>query len=285
MIEVEGLTFRYQGAARPSVRAVSFTVPKGHVFGILGPSGAGKSTLQRLMIKLLPVQEGAIRYEGRGIGELGRDFFARVGVSFEHPNLFPRLSARENLTCLLGLYGGRPHDDPDALLAAVGLGGAAERPAGECSKGMKQRLVFLRALIHRPEILFLDEPTSGLDPASAEQVKAVVRERVSRGVTVILTTHAMTLADELCDTVAFIHDGALAAIGSPRELKLRHGERSVRIERRVEGRLATEVFGLEGEDERARLGAALAAPGIETVHSQEATLEAVFLRLTGRALA
>ncbi|MBK8260705.1 MAG: ABC transporter ATP-binding protein [Nannocystis sp.] len=283
MIEVEGLTFSYHGAARATVQDVSFSAPKGSIFGVLGPSGAGKSTLQKVMIKLLPLQVGAIRYGGRPLAALGREFFADVGVSFEQPNLFPRLSGRENLTCLLGLYD-REHDDPAALLAALGLGAAADQPAGEYSKGMKQRLVFLRSLIHRPSLLFLDEPTSGLDPATAELVKQMIRDRAASGVTVILTTHDMTLADQLCDTVAFLHDGSIAAMASPRALKLRFGERAVRVERRIDGRLTQEVFGLEAPEEQARLAEALRSPGIETLHSLEATLEQVFLKVTGRAL-
>lgn len=107
MIEVDRLTFRYPKASEPAVRDVTFTVASGSVFGFLGPSGAGKSTVQGVLTRLLPLDEGQVRYDGADLRGLDRSFFARVGVSFEHPNLFPKLTGLENLTCFAGLYGVR----------------------------------------------------------------------------------------------------------------------------------------------------------------------------------
>lgn len=168
-------------------------MPTGSVFGLLGPSGAGKSTIQKVLIKLLPLQRGHVRYDGQDLPGLGRSFFARVGVSFEHPNLFPRLTGLENLEAFAGLYP-TPHRDPVALLEAVGLGEARDKYASDYSKGMKQRLVFTRALLHNPRFLFLDEPTSGLDPATQERIMALVVAERERGATVLLTTHNMRVA-------------------------------------------------------------------------------------------
>jgi len=287
MIEVEELTFCYRGGSAPSVRDVSLRVPKGEILGILGPSGAGKSTLQKVMTKLLPLQQGSIRYDGVSIDAYGRELFARIGVSFEHPNLFPKLSGRENLTCFLGLYPPRPperQEDPDALMEAVGLGDAKDKLAGDYSKGMKQRLVLLRSLMHSPDILFLDEPLSGLDPATGERVKALIDDRRRRGVTVILTTHNMVLADKLCDRVAFMHDGAIVDIDSPRALKLRDGDHTLKVEYREGGSLASALLSPSSERDRERLDELFGAGLVETVHSQEATLEQVFIKLTGQAL-
>jgi fluoroquinolone transport system ATP-binding protein len=284
MLEVDQLTFQYPGAEAPAVRDVSFRIETGQVFGFLGPSGAGKTTVQKIMTRLLPLQGGDVRYDDRPLRELGRSLFAEVGVSFEHPNLFPRLTGLENLEAFLGLYPGE-HDDPRAMLERVGLGDAAGKQAEDYSKGMKQRLVFARALLHRPKYLFLDEPTSGLDPATARVIMAIIRERAERGATVLLTTHDMFVADALADTVAFLHDGVIAACDTPRALELMHGQRSVKVEHRQNGVLTSETLFLDDEDDRRYLGSLTATGEIETLHSQEATLDSIFVKLTGKELA
>ena len=284
MLEVEGLTFQYPGASSPAVHDVSFSIPPGQVFGFLGPSGAGKSTVQKILTRLLPLQTGAVRYAGRPLGSLGRDFFAEVGVSFEQPNLFPRLSGLENLEAFLGLYPGE-HDDPRALLERLGLGEAANKKAEDYSKGMKQRLVFARALLHRPKYLFLDEPTSGLDPATARVVMAIIQEHKQRGACILLTTHDMLVAGKLSDTIAFLHGGTIVASDTPRALELRHGERSVRVEHRQNQVLTSETLFLDEPDDRSYLESLIAKGEIETLHSQEATLDAIFVKLTGKELA
>jgi fluoroquinolone transport system ATP-binding protein len=150
---------------------------------------------------------------------------------------------------------------------------------------MKQRLVFARSLVNRPSILFLDEPTSGLDPATAERVKEIIREKRRTGCTIFLTTHNMQTADELCDVVAFLNDGQIVAMDAPRELKLAYGERSVAVEHRTDGAVERELFFPEKADDATRLKALLDSGRVETIHSQEATLEQIFIRLTGRGLA
>ncbi len=284
MITVDELTFQYRGADAPAVRGISFTIPSGGIFGFLGPSGAGKSTVQKIMTRLLPLQRGDVRYDGRSLVSLGRDFFGGVGVSFEHPNLFPRLTGRENLRALAGLYPGR-QEDPVALLRRVGLGDAIDRRAQAYSKGMKQRLVLARALLHRPQYLFLDEPTSGLDPGTARSIVELIREQRERGATILLTTHDMQVADILCDQVGFLHGGQIVACDAPRSLKLLHGERAVRVEHRDGDRLTRETLYLDHEEDRARLHRLMDRGHLETLHSQEATLEQIFVKLTGQELA
>jgi len=284
MLEVDRLTFQYPGARAPAIHDVSFRIESGQVFGFLGPSGAGKTTVQKIMTRLLPLQGGDVRYDGRPLRGLDRSFFAEVGVSFEHPNLFPRLTGLENLEAFLGLYPGG-HDDPRALLERVGLGESIDKKAEDYSKGMKQRLVFARALLHRPRYLFLDEPTSGLDPATARVIIGIIREQRDRGATILLTTHDMLVADTLCDTIAFLHDGVIAACDTPRALKLMHGQRSVKVEHRQHGVLTCETLFLDDEDDRRYLGSLTSSGEIETLHSQEATLDAIFVKLTGKELA
>lgn len=283
MIDVEGLTFTYRRGAEPAVRDVSLRVPEGQVIGLLGPSGSGKTTIQKVLTKLLPLQEGRVSYDGRPVTALGRDLFASVGVSFEHPNLFGKLTGLENLMAYAGLYPG-PLRDPAELLTAVGLGDAMGKRADAYSKGMKQRLVFARALLHRPRFLFLDEPTSGLDPALGERVRQLIAEERGRGAAVLLTTHDMALADQLCDRLALLHRGTIVADDTPRALKLAHGEHAVRIERRHGASLEEEVLFLDRPADRERLPSVLLDGEIETVHSQEATLADVFIQLTGQTL-
>jgi fluoroquinolone transport system ATP-binding protein len=281
MIEVKHLTHDYEGKGNPSVKDVSFSIEQGAIFGFLGPSGAGKSTTQQLMTGLLALQTGDIRYNGQTLGEQGDAFYNQIGVSFEHPNVFGKLTGLENLRYHAGFYKTRT-EDPLRLLDMVGLKDAANRRASAYSKGMKQRLVFARSLINRPTILFLDEPTSGLDPATAERVKNIIRERRDAGCTIFLTTHNMHTADELCDVVAFINDGEIVSMDAPRDLKLRYGEKSIAVEHRTGGEVVREVLFPEKDGER--IAELLRGGTVETLHSQEATLEQIFIQLTGRGL-
>ena len=150
---------------------------------------------------------------------MGTEYYRRIGVAFESPNHYLKLSGRENLVLFAGLYGGALWDI-DQLLDRVGQGGDADKRVAEYSKGMRGRLTLARALQHRPEVLFLDEPTAGLDPVTARRVRHVIRSARDDGATIFLTTHDMTTADELCDRVAFLVDGRIAAVDVPRTLRL-----------------------------------------------------------------
>ena len=284
MIEVQDLRFQYPAAEAPAVRGVSFTIESGSIYGFLGPSGAGKSTVQNVLIRLLPLTSGEVRYDGKDLRGLDRSFFRRVGVSFEHPNLFPRLTGLENLTCYAGLYGGAARDAKQ-LLERFGLGAHMDKKAEDYSKGMKQRLVLARALLHAPDFLFLDEPTSGLDPTTTREVLDVIRQEKARGATVFITTHNMGVADTLCDKLAFLFDGNIVAEGSPRDLKIEWGERAVRVELRTEGALESRRYFLDKAEDRDALKGLLSTGDVETMHSEEATLEDIFVRITGRGLA
>ncbi|MGE0220608.1 ABC transporter ATP-binding protein, partial [Mycolicibacterium sp.] len=208
VISVAGLTFTYPKAAQQAVRGMDFTVDGGEIFGFLGPSGAGKSTTQKLLIGLLRGHGGQARVWGRDPLAWGRDYYQRIGVSFELPNHYHKLTGAENLRFFASLYD-RPTADPMTLLESVGLAGAADMRVGRYSKGMQMRLTFARSLINNPELLFLDEPTSGLDPVNARKVKDIILGLKTEGRTIFLTTHDMSTADELCDRVAFVVDGRI----------------------------------------------------------------------------
>lgn len=280
MIRVSRVYHDYSGKGQYAVADISFTVEPGKIFGFLGPSGAGKSTVQNLMTGLLPLQQGEIYYEDTPVQALPSQFFNQVGVSFEQPNVFPTLTGYENLRYYAALFA-LPTIEPMRLLERVGLRDAAHKKAAEYSKGMRQRLTLARALINRPRYLFLDEPTSGLDPATAAEIRELIREQAQNGAAIFLTTHHMELADSLCDTVAFLFEGRIAAMDTPENLKRLYGKRQVHVVYAEQGEERTRTFALE---ERHALAAFLEQVEPIKIHSQEASLEAIFLRVTGKEL-
>ncbi|MDP2872921.1 MAG: ABC transporter ATP-binding protein [Bacillota bacterium] len=283
MIKVRDLYFSYGRDKNYAVSGVSFEVEKGEILGFLGPNGAGKSTMQKILTGLLPVQQGEVTVAGHDMRRPGRDLFNKIGVSFEIANNYHKLSGLENLAFFASMYE-VPTADPMALLRMVGLEDAATRRAGAYSKGMSQRLVFARSMLNRPTIWFLDEPTSGQDPAMTQRVKEIVLEERERGVTVFLTTHNMQVAEDICDRVAFINEGKIVDLDTPRNLKLRYGEQFVIVEYRDAGQLKKQIFSMGADKDRAALAALVGERPVETIHSQEATLEEVFIKVTGRAL-
>jgi len=283
MLKVENLYHDYEGHGRFAVQNIHFEIRPGEIFGFLGPSGAGKSTVQNILTGLLPLQKGEVSYAGISLRNLDAKFFNQLGVSFEHPNLYGRLTGFENLKFFAGLFD-VPTLDPMQLLEAVKLTEAAHRKANAYSKGMRQRLVFARALINNPKMLFLDEPTSGLDPNTANVIKDIILQKKREGCTIFLTTHTMTIADELCDRVAFINDGKIVALDAPRNLKLHHGQRSVIVEFSNNGSVESRQYSLDNQQDHFAFMKLLETGSVQTVHSQEATLEQIFIKLTGRGL-
>ncbi len=284
VINASNFQFRYPGAARAAVSGLTFGVEPGEIFGFLGPSGAGKSTTQNVLIRLLDGYEGSVTVLGRDLRTWGREYYRRIGVAFEAPNHYLKLTARENLALFAGLYGDDTRE-PDELLDRVGLLPDADKRVGEFSKGMRGRLTLARALLHKPELLFLDEPTAGLDPASSRRVRDLLLEVRAAGATIFLTTHDMVTADQLCDRVAFLVDGRIAALDTPRALRLAHGRRSVRVETLRNGSRSPHEFPLDGLGGNQAFLLLLQSGDIETIHTLETTLEDVFIQVTGTSLA
>ena len=283
MITVENLYHSYTKDDKYAVKNASFEIPKGEVFGFLGPSGAGKSTTQGILTGLLRLQKGNVKVAGFDVKEIKRRMFNKIGMSFEQSNVYSKLTARENLNFYAKLFD-VPTRDPDELLKLVGLDGKGNMRAGEFSKGMKHRLTFARSMINNPDLWFLDEPTTGLDPAIASTIKKIVREQNEKGVTVFLTTHNMFIADELCDRVAFIVDGEIKLIDSPKNLKLQYGKSAVDVEYEKDGKLLSQTFSIDDEAGKNSLRELIAAENIKTMHTEEATLEEIFIKVTGREL-
>lgn len=284
MIHVRDLYHSYTRDERYAVGGVSFDVAEGEVFGLLGPNGAGKSTTQKILTGVIPLQRGEVTIAEMDVRRRPARLRNLIGVSFEQPNVYMKLTGYENLAFFASLFD-VPTEDPMALLRRVDLEEAAHRRAGAYSRGMHQRLVLARALINRPRILFLDEPVAGLDPNSSRQIVNMIKEIRAGGVTVFLTTHNMHVADELCDRVAFINEGRIAALDSPRALKLAYGQLLAEVEYRTNGSVVREVLSLVDEENARRLTTLIVNRQVETIHSQEASLEDIFIRVTGRELA
>jgi fluoroquinolone transport system ATP-binding protein len=283
MIEVRNLFHSYEKNDVYAVNDVSFSIAKGEILGFLGPSGAGKSTTQGVLSGLLELQKGEIEIDGRKRnGRPDKEFFNRIGVGFERPNVYKKLSGLDNLRFHAKLYD-RETEDPMKVLEMVGLADEAKKKTGAFSKGMMQRIGFARSMINKPDIWFLDEPTMGLDPTTANSIKGIIRQKKADGTTIFLTTHNMFVADELCDRVAFLVDGKIAALDTPKNLKLMYGQPSVTVEYLEGGELRSETVGMAGDDKSA-LQKLIAEKDVKTIHSGEPTLEEIFIKLTGRGL-
>ncbi len=283
MITVSNLSYTYPGGDAPVLKDIGFTVERGEIFGLLGPSGAGKSTLQGVMTKRYRRYQGGVEVLGKSLRDWDEDYYRRIGVGFEFPNHYLKLTARENLNFFGSLYPGSVVD-PNTLLEMFGLKADADKRVGNFSKGMKMRLNVARAIQHSPDILFLDEPTAGLDPVTAAEVKGIIRDQNQSGTTIILTTHNMHDVDELCDRVAFTVAGKLVAVDQPDALKLAHGKREVRVEYTLNGVNSEDTFPLDGLADNPQFQSILSDGVITTLHSQEATLDQVFAKVTGVAL-
>lgn len=258
---------RYRGASTDAVDGISFTVAAGEIVGFLGPNGAGKSTTQRILTGLLRGHQGRADVLGHPVSRWGPDFHERIGVGFELPAHFSRLTARENLAVFAALYA-EPTEQPGPLLDLVDLVDAADRVVGEFSKGMQMRLNLARALVNRPRVLFLDEPTSGMDPVHATMVRDLIRRQPEQGRTVFLTTHDMATAEQLCDRVAFMVDGRIAAIDTPRNFRLAHGRPCVVVEYRDQNMVRCQEFPLSAIGDDPGFAELLRHHRVETIHTR-----------------
>lgn len=278
MIRLSEVTYAYRGSDEKILNGVSFEIGEGEIFGLLGPSGAGKSTTQSLLTGLLKGFGGSAQVFDKDVGTLGRVFYERIGVCFELPTLYLRLTALENLKLHAALYS-VPTLNPMDMLALVGLAEDANKKVEAFSKGMKMRLNLCRALINDPELLFLDEPTTGQDPARARRTRDLIQSLKAQGKTIFLTTHNMTEADEICDRVGFLVGGQTKIIGAPDVLKQQYGMPMLEVTTR-QGKHHFQMHGLGEDQEFARL---LQSGSIQTMHTQEASLDDVFIKVAGAA--
>ncbi len=283
MIKVQNLSHSYKKDGKYAIKDVNFEIGEGEIFGFLGPSGAGKSTTQNILAGLLQLQEGDVEVAGYDLKHIKNEMYNKIGMSFEQSNVYSKMTGKENLEFYGKLFDVETRD-PQELLDLMGIGDKADIKAEEYSKGMKHRLTFARSMINNPTIWFLDEPTTGLDPAIASEIKDIIRARNKEGVTIFLTTHNMHIADELCDRVGFIVDGEVRLIDSPKNLKLQYGEKFVDVEYINEDEVVKETLSFIIKEDIERLQEILGKYEIQTMHTKEATLEEIFIKVTGREL-
>jgi len=282
-IVVNNLEFTYPKSDKKAVNGVSFKIKKGEIFGFLGPNGAGKTTTQKIMIGLLKGYNGNVEILGKNLQSWKTDLYNRIGVGFELPNHYQKLTAFENLELFASFYRQRTTPPMD-LLKMVELEKDANQRVATFSKGMKSKLNFVRSLLNDPEVLFLDEPTTGLDPVSSRLIKNIIKQKRKEGKAIFLTTHNMNDADELCDRVGFIVDGQLVLIESPRELKIRHGKKIVKVEYLKDNELLSQDFELRNLADNHNFLNLLRTGTVQTIHTAEATLDDIFIKATGRQL-
>lgn len=283
MIDIKDLKFSYTGSGVQTLKGLDFSIRKGEIFGFLGPSGAGKSTTQKIIIGILKSYQGSVKVMNKELKDMKSDYYEKIGVAFEFPNLYSKFTARENLLYFRSLYSGET-EDPMNLLKLVDLEKDADTRVSAFSKGMKMRLNFCRALLNKPKILFLDEPTSGLDPVNSKKVKDIILQRKEAGCTIFLTTHNMNDAEDLCDRVAFLVNGSICLIDSPRQMMIDRGRKSLRVEYRENKDSHCMDFSLSGLGDNMEFLQLIKSKSIERIHTQEATLEDIFIEVTGRGL-
>ena len=281
MIEVKDLTFSY-GKDKQALRGLDFTVEDGEIFGFLGPNGSGKSTTQKILTGILKGYGGKVSLFGQDISAAQtQEFFQKIGVLFEFPYLYANLSAVDNLKYFSSFYPKEQIRSIEEVLEELEFKpDFFKKPVSSYSKGMRQRASMARALISNPKLLFLDEPTSGLDPSGAVLFRKIIEEERKKGTTVFLTTHNMLDADLLCDRVAFIADGEIKALDTPKNLKERGSSHRVVIDYLYQGRREEKTI----EAPELEAGIPFAHDEMISIHSQEPTLEDMFIHYTGRGL-
>lgn len=281
MIEVKDLTFSY-GKDKQALHGLNFTVGDGEIFGFLGPNGSGKSTTQKILTGILKGHGGKVALFGQDISSAHtQEFFQKIGVLFEFPYLYANLSALDNLRYFASFYPKEQLRDVEELLEDLEFKrDFLKKPVSSYSKGMRQRVSMARALISNPKLLFLDEPTSGLDPAGAVLFRKIIEKERKKGTTVFLTTHNMLDADLLCDRVAFISNGSIVALDTPRNLKEQNSNHRIIIDYLYQGKREEQTI----EAPELKAGIPFAYDEIISVHSQEPTLEDIFIQYTGRRL-
>lgn len=281
MIEVKNLTFSY-GKDKQVLHGLNFSVKDGEIFGFLGPNGSGKSTTQKILTGILKGHGGKVSLFGKDLRSAHtQEFFQKIGVLFEFPYLYANLSALDNLRYFASFYPREQLRDEEELLDELEFKkDFLKKPVSSYSKGMRQRVSMARALISNPKLLFLDEPTSGLDPAGAVLFRKIIEKERQKGTTVFLTTHNMLDADLLCDRVAFISNGNIAALDTPGNLKEQNSNRRIVIDYLYHDKREEQTI----EYPELKSGIPFAYDELISVHSQEPTLEDMFIQYTGRGL-
>lgn len=260
---------------------ISFDVPEGVIVGLLGPSGAGKTTLINILTGQLAFDEGKVSVMDKDVSRLTGNDKDKFGIMMDRFGLYERFTCAENLAVFADVYGINKSKIKESL-ASVGLEDAAKTKAADLSKGMRARLLLARALLHDPKIIFLDEPTSGLDPKSMKGIHEIIQNKKKEGCTIFLTTHNMDEAAKLCDDVMLLNEGHIVEKGKPEDL-CRKYNKDKKIKVTLEGGADKEFK--QDADSAEKIAELIRQGKLETIHSEEPTLETIFLELTGKKLA
>ncbi|WP_010098058.1 ABC transporter ATP-binding protein [Ornithinibacillus scapharcae] len=283
MIQVENLFYTYPGNSSPTIKDINVSINEGEIFGFLGPSGAGKSTIQKILIGVLKDFQGNVKVLNQDVSKASSKFYRQLGVAFETPNFYQKFTALENLEFFAGFYNNTRLNLED-LLRKVALENTVNIRVSNFSKGMKMRLNIVRAFLHNPDLIILDEPTSGLDPVNVKKVQKFILEQKARGKTIILNTHNMNVAETLCDRVAFVVEGEIKLIDSPKNLKEAFSRKEIAVLHKEEGKENIEYFQLKLLGQNKRFQQILKGDELIKIHTVERTLEDIFVEVTGRAL-
>jgi fluoroquinolone transport system ATP-binding protein len=281
MIKVKNLSYCYPKSNDFALEKLNFSIERGEIFGFLGPSGAGKSTTQKILYKILTDYQGEVLIDGQSLESLGKDYYTRIGVGFELPNHYMKLTARENLTLFGSFYPKKNLQNLETLFAIVGMEEHIDKRVEDYSKGMKMRLNFIRSIMHNPDIIFFDEPTSGLDPSNAHKVKEEIKALKAKGKTIFITTHDMATADELCDRVSFIVDGKIVLTDTPTTLKHIHGKECIQV---TMNNLEKTEFPVKDIGYNQQFLDLIKQDDLMKIETLEASLEEVFIQVTGTNL-
>jgi len=281
VIQVENLNFSYDNSSTNVLNNLNFSIYKGEIFGFLGPSGAGKSTTQKILYKQLNTFTGHVKVNQQDIKNTGSEYYESIGVGFELPNHYLKLTGLENIKLFASFYNANSIENFESLFAMVGLEDSINNTVESYSKGMQMRLNYIRAIMHNPDVLFFDEPTAGLDPINAKIIKQHILLLKEQGKTVFITTHDMTIADQLCDRIALLVDGEIICIDQPDKLKKAHGKNAVKVES-VNDQI--KEFNLDGLGDNYDFLKFIKDNPIKNIKTLEASLEEVFIKMTGKEL-
>lgn len=258
-----------------AISSLTFDVNKGEILGFLGPSGSGKTTTINILTGQLTPDQGQSSILGKSSINLNEEDLANIGLITENSGYYEKLSLYDNLLFFAKLYD-VPQGDLDNLMKRVGLYDRRKTLAEKLSTGMKQRMLLVRAIINKPQVLFLDEPTSGLDPSTSQSIHELIKELQAEGTTIFLTTHDMHEATILCDKIVLLNKGQIVEAGTPSNLIQKYNTaKRVKI---------TYQSGKEDYLSFSELGQVSQTDDILTIHSCEPTLEDVFIQLTGGKL-
>ncbi|KWX79211.1 bacitracin ABC transporter ATP-binding protein [Paenibacillus riograndensis] len=277
---IEAVGMRKAFGGKTVIKNLSFKVKQGEIFGFLGPSGSGKTTTIKMLTGELAPTDGNLEVLGMEPAKFGTaDFKSEIGILSDNSSLYERLTVYDNLKLFGKLYGA-PLNRIEVILREVQLQDELAKTVSKLSRGMKQRVLLAKALIHKPKLLFLDEPTSALDPGNMAHIHRGLKKLNEAGTTIFLTTHNMEEATALCDRVAFLHHGELQDLDNPAALRYKYSTHAFHIETFAGQRLV-----IENEPEKADQVSDLIARGqVKTMHTDNPTLGQIFLKVTGNEL-